>query len=245
MKVFITWAFAIALLSLVLFSTSAAPPTTPFPEFCGTMHYWERTPEGAAFKARMDLTGACPTNGPCDASGTRDGKIPSSATPFKIIPVRFQIFANNDGSNVAGTSTEISNQMALLNLDYASSRIYFVYTARTNNSTLYRNCPSNSEPAMMAAFAESPASQINVFVTAYAAFNNCGIATFPWQNSSLTSTGGMMLQDFSMAPARFGATGSFIECFSHAMGHMLGLWHTFRGVTEVAGLSPPALCCRR
>ncbi|HMJ90378.1 MAG TPA: M43 family zinc metalloprotease, partial [Candidatus Acidoferrum sp.] len=212
----------------------AAPPTLPNTEFCGTTHYWERTPEGAAYKTRMDLTGTCPTNGPCDFSPNRDVKIPSSATPFKIVKLRFQIFANNDGSNVAGTSTEVSNQVALLNADYASSRIYFVYTARTNNSSLYRNCASNSEPAMMVAFAESPLQQINVFVTAYTGFNNCGIATFPWQNSSLTSTGGLMLQDFSIAPARFGAAGSFIECFSHEVGHMFGLWHTFRGVTEVA-----------
>jgi uncharacterized repeat protein (TIGR02543 family) len=211
-----------------------APPLVPTPAtLCGTELAWQRSPEGLAQMQAMNLTGTCPTNGPCDGSANRDGKIPTASTPFKVVPVRFQIFANNDGSNVAGTALEISNQMARLNADFYQARVYFIYSARTNNSTLYRNCPSNSEPAMMAAFAESPASQVNVFVTSYAGFGNCGIATFPWQSSSLTSTGGMMLQDWSLAPARFGSSASFINCFSHEMGHMLGLLHTFRGVLEV------------
>lgn len=212
----------------------AVPPPAGAPlELCGTELAWARSPAGQAQLRGMNLTGSCPTNGPCDNAPNRDAMIPTAATPFKIIPVRFQIFANDDGSNPAGTSLEISNQMARLNADYAAARIFFIYSARTNNSTLYRLCPTNAEPAMMAAFAENPASQVNVFVTAYAGFNNCGIATFPWDSSSLTSTGGMVLQDWSLAPARFGSAPSFINCFSHEMGHMLGLMHTFRGVLEV------------
>jgi large repetitive protein len=213
----------------------AVPPPTALTNLCGTMEWWQRSPEGQAYQSIMDLTGTCPTNGLCDGAPSRDAKIPTTATPWKIVPVRFQIFANDDGSNVAGTALEISNQMARLNADFAQSRVYFIYSARTNNSTLYRNCPSNSEPAMMQAFAQSPASQVNVFVTRYVGFNNCGIATFPWMTSSLTSTGGLMLQDWSLAPARFGSASTFINCFTHEMGHQLGLMHTFRGVLEVVG----------
>jgi hypothetical protein len=196
------------------------------------MELWEKSPEGKAYLSNMKLTGTCPTNGTCDISTNRDGKIPSAATPWKIVPVRFQVFANNDGSNPAATALEMSNQMWRVNQDFTQSRIYFIYSARTNNSTLYRSCPSNSEPAMKMAFAESPNTQINIFVTSYQGFNNCGIATFPWMASSLTSTGGLMLQDWSIAPARFGSASTFINCLSHELGHQLGLLHTFRGVLE-------------
>jgi len=227
--------YRLAALVAVFVSTliSFAAPAPPVTELCGTMAAWEKTPEGKAFLAQLKLVGTCPTNGLCDGAPSRDGKIPIAATPWKIVPVRFQVFANDDGSNPAATATEMSNQMWRVNQDFVQSRIYFVYSARTNNSTLYRNCPSNSEPAMKMAFAESPNTQINIFVTAYQGFNNCGIATFPWQASSLTSTGGLVLQDWSIAPARFGSASNFINCLSHELGHQLGLLHTFRGVLEV------------
>ena len=200
-------------------------------EVCGTTTAWLSSPEGKTFMARAKLVGTCPTFGSCDVPANRDAAIPSGGTPVKIARLRFQVFANDDGSNVTVTPAEIAAQVDKLNIDFEVARIQFVYSIRTNLSTLYRNCPSNAEPAMKAAFSENAGQQMNIFVTRYT-FGNCGIATFPFTAASLTSTGGMTLQDWSVAPVRNGYAAGFAGCISHEMGHMFGLLHTFRGTTE-------------
>ncbi len=217
---------------LVTDSATSAPPTVPPPaEFCGTMQSWMASPQGKDFSRKASLTGTCLPFGACDTPANRDAAIPNGSTAVKLVRLRFQVLANDDGSNVAVTPAEIAAQVDKLNTDFEASRIQFVYSIRTNLSTLYRNCPSNAEPALKAAFSENPAQQLNVFVTRYT-FANCGIATFPFSPSSLTSNGGMLLQDWSVAPVRTGFAASFFGCSSHEMGHMLGLLHTFRGTTE-------------
>jgi large repetitive protein len=217
--------------ALSFISLFSLPPARAA-ELCGTMQEWLATPQAKAFRDRAKLTGVCPTNGLCDVPSTRDAAIANANTPLKIIPLRFHVIANDDGSDPAGTPGEIQAQVDNLNADFAGARIRFTYSMRTISNSTLRFVGAATGNVMRATLAENPEQQFNIFVTRYTNFNNCGIATYPWDSRALTSTGGMRLQDFSVAPGRFGRQSAFVECVTHEMGHMLGLLHTFAGTTE-------------
>jgi hypothetical protein len=225
-------ASVVALLTLVSTGLTASPPAA---EICGTMKAWLESPSGAAFAARTKALGVCPGAGVCDNPTNRNAAIPTANTPFKLVPLRFQVFASDDGSNPAATPEQIQAQVDTLNADFASSRFYFSHSMRTISNSTYRFVGTAAESTMKATYAELPEIQFNVFVTRYTNFNNCGIATFPWDANALTAQGGMRLQDFSVTPTNYGLAVSFTECISHEMGHMLGLLHTFAGTVETAG----------
>jgi len=143
---------------------------------------WPTLTRGVRLGFAASLAFLLATDSATSAPANRNAAIPNGSTAVKLVRLRFQVLANDDGSNVAVTPAEIAAQVDKLNTDFEASRIQFVYSIRTNLSTLYRNCPSNAEPALKAAFSENAAQQLNVF-------GNCGIATFPFSTASLTSTG--------------------------------------------------------
>src|SRR5690349_1910020 len=204
---------AVAALTVFVFPNHA--PAQSAQDLCGTMAEWMKSAEGKAFAARAKLTGTCPLFGSCDNPANRDAAVPTANTPYKIVPLAFQVIANDDGSNSAGTPAEIQAQVDNLNADFAAARIHFVYSMRTISNSTFRSVGAATGEVMRATLAQNPGQQINVYVTRYTNFNNCGIATFPWAVNSLTATGGMRLQDFSVAPSRFAQAASFADCVSH------------------------------
>lgn len=213
--------------------SKALPPVPPpaSAPFCGTMEAWARR-NPAQYQAFMfGLTGTCPTNGLCDGPVARDASIPDTATPFKLVMLRFHVFADDDGANQVATLAQISNQVDQLNADFFPYRFHFLHTARVVSNSTYRVIETNmlaEVDLMKAAYAESPSTQINMFVIDYGP-GNCGVATFPWDADKLGATGGMLLHRVNYT------NPNFASCITHEMGHMLGLLHTFAGVTEVGG----------
>jgi len=79
------------------------------------------------------------------------------------------------------------------------------------------------------AYSVNPTQVLNIFVSCQTNSQTqgslLGIATFPWDAEATTKTGGLWMNSVAM-----GTDQSTLE---HEIGHCLGLWHTFHGVTEV------------
>ena len=210
---------------------SALAPSPAPPPFCGTMEAWARRNPAQYQWFQLGLNGTCPTAGPCDTPANRDGNIPTGATPFKLVQLRFHVFADDNGANQVATLAQISNQVDRLNADYFPARFAFVHTAHVVNNSTYRFIETNhleKVDQMKTAYAEDPFHQINCYVIDYGP-GNCGVATFPWDAAALSATGGLLLDRINYT------NPNFASCISHEMGHMVGLLHTFNGVTEVSG----------
>ena len=206
---------------------SAAPPAADAEfELCGTQTMWALNhPEDVD----GGIAGACPLQGDCDDPVVRDSYIPNGATPIKTVRLRIHIFAETNGSNPASSLAETDQQIAALNAQYAPHRIQFTHTAHIINDSAFRNfSPGVEDAAMKNTYAESPATQLNVYVVnttcCYA-----GLGTFPWDPNSLTNAGGIIIDDDSWDGTN--------EVLAHEVGPCIGLWHTHHGVSEVGTCS--------
>ncbi|TNM97688.1 hypothetical protein fugu_013934 [Takifugu bimaculatus] len=80
----------------------------------------------------------------------------------------------------------------------------------------------------------SGADMLNVFFASNSVREElAGAATWPWAKEALTHQGGMVLN-----PAYFG-TVSHQNTMIHEMGHILGLYHVFKGVSERESCDDP------
>jgi len=190
-------------------------------DWCQTqIAYGRRHPD----KISMSLAEVCPLEGACDMAANRDANIPDSqATPLTV-RLKFNIFRNDDGSNPAASQADADAQMTQVNADYAPSRIVFTATSEFINSTQFRDFSDSEEAAMKAAHADQPDIQVNIFVVNITA-GYLGVATFPWDPVALDTMGGVIIDD-----DWFGAGQ---KTLTHELGHVLGLWHTHHGVSEV------------
>ena len=173
--------------------------------------------------------GTCPLQGECDIPSVRDSWIPDGSKPPILIRMKFNVFANDDGSDPVATQAEVDAQLAHLNEDFAPFGFQFTGETEFINSTEYRFFSPGEEVAMKTQYADAPHAKLNVFVVVNSAGWSKG--TFPWNPIALTALGGIIMAD--------GHFGPNMSIMAHETGHNLGLWHTHHGVSEV---SPCSAC---
>jgi hypothetical protein len=163
--------------------------------------------------------------GQCDNVENRDGAIPEPDDPIIWVRLKFNVFAEDNGSYPAVTQAQIDANVERLNADYLPGRIQFIYETEFINSSQFRYFTADEENAMKMMYADNPNTKMNIYITDVNA-GYIGMGTFPWDSDALTSLGGII------------ADRAYIDydaaLLSHEIGHNLGLWHTHHGVSEVS-----------
>ena len=197
-------------------------------EWCWTQQQYIRSNPAAA----INLLDFCPELGPCDNLVARDAAIPTGTTPIKTVRLGIHVFCEDNGSNCAATPGDVAAAVGRLNADFAPWRIQFVYQTNFIDKTKYRylDISTNRDPWQMKLHnSDSPATQLNVYVVDT---GGGSWGTFPWTADALDKQGGIVMDD-----TWFVAATPLPSIFTHEVGHCLGLWHTFHGVTEVTQCS--------
>jgi len=203
------------------------PLLNPRTDWCGTQIRFQQKlraighdPKASAF--------ACPEYGPCDNPSTRDGWIPAPDAPITHIRLAIHVLAYSDGSSPFTTPAGVQNAVDQVNQLFLSSRIQFDYVFDQVNATEWRVLSEPEIDPMKIATALDPASCLNVWVTNVDF--GYSIGTFPFDSDALEPTGGIVMGHFHWS-------GNF-SALAHEIGHCLGLWHTFHGVSEVTKCGP-------
>lgn len=151
-----------------------------------------------------------------------------------VINVYWHVITNTSGQG-APTTTQINNQISVLNAAYAGSGFSFVLAQvdTTANNTWYTCSGGTCESQMKNALRIGTADDLNVYS------NNMGggllgWATFPSSYASNPKMDGVVVLVGSLpggnaAPYNLGDTGT------HEVGHWMGLYHTFQGGCNGSG----------
>jgi hypothetical protein len=167
------------------------------------------------------------------------------------INVYWHVITNTSGQG-APTTTQINNQMAVLNAAFASSGFSFnlVSVSTTANNSWYTAGPGTSaESQMKNALRQGTADDLNIYSSSPGG-GLLGWATFPSSYNSSPKNDGVVILNASVpggsaAPYNLGDTGT------HEVGHWMGLYHTFQGgcngsgdsVSDTAAERSPAYGC--
>ncbi|MCP3136732.1 zinc metalloprotease [Pyxidicoccus xibeiensis] len=144
------------------------------------------------------------------------------------VPTWFHIIRTSTGTGGV-TTTQINNQLAVLNAAYASTGATFTLagTTTTNNSTWYSAQPGSSgESAMKNTLRRGGKETLNFYVSAPGG-GLLGWATFPWTNAAGKMDGVVVLN--SSLPGGSATNYNQGDTGTHEVGHWLGLYHTFQG----------------
>ncbi len=213
-------------LALTITSISTAQPTPPDDSKHPVCQAFEGLPDSLLSASR-----ACQFSGDCDQAAVRDASIPTTDQPYIIIRMFIQVLANDDGSNPATDTTTIRAQIASLNDAYAPHRIRFIWESRQVNSTEFRDLAQlqgGESNVMKQALAYQTDRYLNVYVTNTNPQGGTGV--FAFFSTALGPLGGMVVDDSWF----FGGSSLVV----HEVGHVLGLYHTQRGVSEVSVCGP-------
>lgn len=147
----------------------------------------------------------------------------------KIVPVFYNVVTTNTGAGDL-SSTQITNQMNVLNAAYAGSGFQFSLAGskRTANTTWYNGCAkSNVERSMKRALAVDPSHTLNVYSCGLGS-GLLGYATFPSYYPESSYMHGVVVLNSSF-PGGSATNYNAGDTMTHEVGHYLGLFHTFQG----------------
>jgi hypothetical protein len=192
--------------------------------WCGTTALESAPSQDAIDKNPLD----CPLRGACDVPATRDLYLPQQYQSLFFVRVVFHIFREDNGSNPSTTVAECNQVFQRLRTDYAHAGIDFILDGiLTHDDSEYRILSSAEDFNMKATYADSYQTKVNIYVTDIEQTSpgtiTLGYAYLPWDQAGQTRFGIVMHTD-GFSPNN-GTT-------THEMGHTLGLYHTFRGVSE-------------
>ncbi len=159
-----------------------------------------------------------------------------------IIPVYFHVIRKNNslsGGNIP--ASQISNQIAVLNHDYANSGLSFILAATdyTTNSNWFTSVgpDSASQTTMKKQLRQGDANALNIYSVGFQSGSGAGLlgySTFPSSYASNSSDDGVVIL-YSSVPGGSTTNYNLGQTVTHEVGHWVGLYHTFQGGCSGSG----------
>jgi hypothetical protein len=167
-----------------------------------------------------------------EKNGHLDGDVRTSRT----IEVIFNCIRNSSGSQGNVTTSQMSQQISILNSAFSGTGVSFVwrYYRYINNSTYFGMTPgSSAEANCKNTYHYGDNRWLNIY-SANPSGGLLGWATFPWDYSSKPNMDGVVLL-YTSVPGGSGAPFNLGDTGTHEVGHWAGLYHTFQGGCSGSG----------
>lgn len=183
--------------------------------------------DGAAAAREIDLIRTLKARGlRLEADGRVTGAL--GATAFSPVVVKVYVHIIRSGTAGSVTSTQVANQIAVMNSSYRGSGFSFTLagTDTTTNSTWFAaRMGSSAESAMKAALRKGDKRAVNLY-TIKPGDGYLGWATMP---ASIIGKSDGVVIDYRTLPGGSYSPYHLGDTFVHEAGHWLGLYHTFQG----------------
>jgi len=158
------------------------------------------------------------------------GWTPSNNRGSVTFDVIINCIRNNSGTQGNVTTTQMSNQIAVLNAAYAGTGVSFnwVYYRYVNRTAWYNmGYGSSAEYNAKNSLHIGGADFLNIY-TANLSGGLLGWATFPWDYSGAPAMDGVVVH-YGSFPGGFASPYNLGDTTTHEVGHWVGLYHTFQG----------------